>query len=351
MTSKVEQGRVGKGPIGRTGDFMTAPELSPILAMTMVRQATEIDAFLGHPSRFTFVEIGGGTGAFAKAFLRHCQDCVPALFERLSYCLIERSPYLKDCQAQAVGEVMKSFPSPKVTWAESIEQVPEESIVGMVFSNELVDALPVHRVRKENNQLKEIFVDYVDGNFIERLEPFSNPALTQYIQQHEVSVQEAQTTELHVASQDWMGHVAKVLQRGMVITIDYGHTTQDYYSPERRDGTFLCYVNHTISTNPYVRVGEQDMTAHVNFSTLATAGRVHGLMPVGLTTMTNWLMGLGVEELVAGKDEQSEEVKALMQLLRPQGMGKTFKVLVQRKGLEVDRLQGLRYPAFFQDVV
>ena len=141
------------------------------------------------------------------------------------------------------------------------------------------------------------------------------------------------------------------MKRGVVVTIDYGHTAQDYYSPERSEGTFLCYFKHTISKNPYIRVGEQDMTAHVNFSALVTTGKWFGLTPMGFTTMANWLMSLGVEELVVDKDQDSEEVRALMQLLRPHGMGKTFKVLVQQKGVELDALQGLRYPAFFEGIV
>jgi SAM-dependent MidA family methyltransferase len=113
----------------------------------------------------------------------------------------------------------------------------------------------------------------------------------------------------------------------------------------------LCYYRHTISTNPYTRVGEQDMTAHVNFSALAASGTACGLSPVGLTTLANWLIGLGIEELVRGQDQESDDVKALTQLLRPHGMGKTFKVLVQRKGMESFPVQGLRYPAFFDEVV
>jgi SAM-dependent MidA family methyltransferase len=148
-----------------------------------------------------------------------------------------------------------------------------------------------------------------------------------------------------------MTRVARVFHRGMVITVDYGHTGSDYYASDRKDGTFLCYYRHSISTNPYVRVGEQDMTAHVNFSALAKCGKECGLLPVGFTTLANWLMGLGVEEMVEAQDSESHEVQALSQLLRPHGMGTTFKVFVQQKGIESVPLQGLRYRAFFDDVL
>ena len=136
-----------------------------------------------------------------------------------------------------------------------------------------------------------------------------------------------------------------------MITIDYGHTGSDYYAAERKDGTFMCYYKHAVSTNPYSRVGEQDMTAHVNFSALAKTGKGCGLVPVGFTTLAHWLMGLGVEEMVDDQEPESEEIQALSQLLRPHGMGTTFKVLVQQKGIETVTLQGLRYRAFFDEVL
>ena len=148
-----------------------------------------------------------------------------------------------------------------------------------------------------------------------------------------------------------MVQVARVLQQGVVITIDYGHTASDYYAAHRKDGTLLCYYKHAVKTNPYIRVGEQDMTAHVNFSALAKVGEASGLSTVGFTTLANWLMGLGVEELVQDQDPESAEIQALSQLLRPHGMGTTFKVFVQQKGIESVALKGLRYRAFFDEVL
>jgi SAM-dependent MidA family methyltransferase len=224
-------------------------------------------------------------------------------------------------------------------------------LTGAIFSNELVDALPVHRVRWENKELCEIFVTYTGGHFVECLDHCSSPKLAEYIDTHKVALSEGQTSELHIEAEAWMNNVARILHRGVVMTIDYGHTGSDYYRPDRKDGTLLCYYRHTLSTNPYTRVGEQDMTAHVNFSALARSGTARGLVLMGLTTLANWLIGLGVEELVRDQDQESEDVRALGHLLRPHGMGKTFKVLVQRKGMEPFPVQGLRYLAFFDDVV
>jgi len=351
MTQAAEQDQSSSERIGWQGDFYTAPELSPILAKTMVRQVLEIDAQLGYPAHFTFVEMGGGNGTFAADFLVHCQKIAPEFLSRLCYSLVERSPSLQSLQKSRIRAVMGRWGEGQLTWVSSVEHLAADSVAGVMFSNELVDAFPVHRVRLKSPDLQEIFVDYENGQFVERLGPLSSPKLQEYVDRHGVVLQEGQVSELHVAAEQWMAQVARILRCGIVITVDYGHAGSDYYASDRKDGTLICYFQHTVSTNPYIRVGEQDMTAHVNYSALARSGSACGLLPVGFTTLANWLMGLGVEEMVEGHDHESKEVQALSQLLRPHGMGTTFKVLVQCKGIESMSLQGLRYRAFFDDVL
>jgi len=351
MTQAVEAERPSTDRIGWSGDFFTAPELSPILAKTLVRQVLDIDAQLGHPAPFTFMEMGGGNGTFAIDFLQECRTIAPDFFNRLSYRIVERSPYLQSRQAARLREKVGNWVEQHLTWRSSLEEVASDSLTGAVFSNELVDALPVHRLRCENTQLSEVFVAYEGGHFVERLAHCSSPKLLEYVDTHKVSLSEGQTSELHIEAEAWMKNVARILHRGVVMTIDYGHTGKDYYRSDRKDGTLLCYSRHKISCNPYVRIGEQDITAHVNFSALASSGTASGLDVIGLTTLANWLIGLGVEELVRDQDQESESVRALAYLLRPHGMGKTFKVLVQRKAMKPFHFQGLRYPAFFDDVV
>lgn len=351
MTQAIEAEGPSPDRIGWGGDFFTAPELSPMLAKTLVRQILDIDAQLGHPDLFTFTEVGGGNGTFAVDFLQECRAIAPDFFNRLSYQMVERSPYLRSRQEARLRETAGNWAEGHLMWKSSLEEVASDSLTGAVFSNELVDALPVHRVRWENNQLCEIFVAYEGGHFVERLDHCSSPKLAEYVESHKVSLSEGQTSELHIEAEAWMNTVARILHRGVVMTIDYGHTGSDYYRSDRKDGTLLCYYRHAISTNPYIRVGEQDMTAHVNFSALARSGTASGLDLIGLTTLANWLVGLGVEELVRDQDQESEDVRALAQLLRPHGMGKTFKVLVQQKGMKPFAFQGLRYPAFFDEVI
>jgi SAM-dependent MidA family methyltransferase len=136
-----------------------------------------------------------------------------------------------------------------------------------------------------------------------------------------------------------------------VLTIDYGHTAQDYFAPERSQGTVLSYYRHRVEPNPYLRIGEQDITAHVNFSTLALAGEQSGLPVTGFTDLMNFLLSLGADELVGRLDPESKEFQSAVQLLNPRGMGRTFKVLIQHKGIESPTLQGLRFKPFFEGVL
>jgi SAM-dependent MidA family methyltransferase len=144
-----------------------------------------------------------------------------------------------------------------------------------------------------------------------------------------------------------MEQVAHVMARGVVLTIDYGHTAQDLYGPSRRDGTLLCYYHQTASDDPYARVGEQDMTAHVDFTTLATVGEANGLGLTGFTNQMSFLIALGIEEMLENLAQDSPEFSGALHLLRPDGMGRTFKVLVQHKGMAKPELEGLKFQPFF----
>jgi len=198
-----------------------------------------------------------------------------------------------------------------------------------------------------NGRIEEICVDYRDGHFTESLRPLSTPELTGYLRRLNLSLPEGYRTEINLQAVRWMRQVAAVLNRGVVLTIDYGHTAQDLYGPDRAQGTLLCYFSQMASDDPYVRVGLQDMTAHVDFSTLATVGEEQGLCVTGFTNQMSFLMGLGIEEILAGLDPEGAECRAALHLLKPEGMGRTFKVLIQHKGMERPNLKGLKFQPFF----
>jgi SAM-dependent MidA family methyltransferase len=211
----------------------------------------------------------------------------------------------------------------------------------------LPDAFPVHRVEKVGDGLKEIFVEVRDGRFVECLRDPSTPEIEDYFRNLHIELAEGYRTEINLRAPVWMRQVAASMNRGVVITIDYGHSAEDLYGPQRSKGTLLCYRSQMASEDPFVRVGLQDMTAHVDFTTLATAGEEAGLSVTGFTNQMSFLMGLGVEDMIAQLAPETPEFRAALHLLKPEGMGRTFKILVQHKGLEAPALDGLSFKPFF----
>lgn len=335
----------GRERIGWSGDFYTSSDVHGILGQAVAMQARQIDAVLGHPDPFTMVEMGAGKGLFARDVLTALQTQPDSFQQRFRYVLIERSPAMRELQRAKLAPWL-SRPG-LVTWVDTIDALQPGRITGLFFSNELPDAFPVHRIQVTSGQIEEIYVDYGNGRFTECLRPLSTPALADYLQQLPVRLPDGSRTEINLQAVRWMKQVAALIDRGVAITIDYGHTAQDLYGPERSRGTLLCYCSQRASDDPYSRVGLQDMTAHVDFSALAAAGDANGLRVTGFTNQMSFLMGLGIEEMLAGMDPESAGFQAALHLLKPEGMGRTFKVLMQHKGIERPELDGLKFQPFF----
>jgi SAM-dependent MidA family methyltransferase len=339
----------GAERIGWNGDFYTSSDVHPILGQTLARQAEQIDAILGYPGPFTVVEMGPGKGLLARDFLTTIDRQQSPLRHRLRYVLIERSPAMRALQQEQLRPWLHQ--PGQITWVEDLASLAPHSVVGLMFSNELPDAFPVHRIEMVGGELQEIFVDVRDGRFVECLKPLSTSTLSNYFQRINVRLSAGYRTEINLQALDWMKQVAGSLDRGIVLTIDYGHTAHDLYGPDRSKGTFLCYYSQMASEDPYIRVGLQDMTAHVDFTSLATVGEEAGLSVTGFTNQMSFLMGLGVEEMIGRLDPESPEFRAALHLLKPEGMGRTFKILIQHKGIERPNLEGLAFKPFFGSVL
>ena len=337
-------------PIGGEGsDFFTAPSLSPLLAKCLVRQFAEIDERLGHPPVFHLVEMGPGDGTLLRDILQECREQQASLLPRLACILVERSPAFRRRQQETLAAWNELGEG--IQWVDDLRAIADASLTGTLLSNELVDAFPVHRVRMGQDGLQELHVTSCDDVLQEHWGEPSTPELASFLSDLDVELPVGFTTEINLEAVKWIKQVAEVLDCGVVITIDYGHTARDYFSPERKNGTLMGYHRHTVSTNPFTRVGEQDLTAHVNFSSLAHTGERVGLTTTGFTNLQHFLMSLGIEELVEGCDQESAVVRAAAELLRPHGMGTTFKILIQHKGLAVPTLRGLRHRPFFDSVL
>jgi SAM-dependent MidA family methyltransferase len=334
----------GSERIGWDGDFYTSSDVHPLLGQALARQAAQVDALLGCPDPFMIVEMGPGKGLLASHVLSHCRLVSESLAHRLRYVLVECSPAMRALQQERLGPWLG--PSGSVTWLEDLSSLAPGSVTGLMFSNELPDAFPVHRVQQVGGVLKEIFVGVQDGRFVERLEAAS-AEINGYFGRLHIELPEGYRTEVNLRAPRWMRQVAAGMNRGVVITIDYGHSAEDLYGPERAKGTLLCYRSQMASEDPFLHVGRQDMTAHVDFTTLATVGEEAGLSMTGFTNQMSFLMGLGVEDMIAELKPESPEFRAALHLLKPEGMGRTFKLLIQHKGLQAPALDGLIFKPFF----
>jgi SAM-dependent MidA family methyltransferase len=331
--------------IGWSGDFYTSSDVHPILGRAIAAQARQMDELLGCPTPFTIVEMGAGKGLLVRDLLAAIHAQQGDIASRVRYVLIERSPAMREWQRQSLAQWL-SEPG-LVTWVEDLGELAPQSVTGLFYSNELIDAFPVHRIQVADGQTEELCVDYRDGDFVSCLKPLSTSKLDRYLQQLNASWPEGYRTEVNTHALDWMEQVVRLMDRGFVMTIDYGHTAQDLYGPERKDGTFLCYFQHQTNDDPFNRIGEQDMTAHVDFSSLASAGEKLGLHVTGFTNQMSFLMGLGVEGMIEALQPESPEFRAAIHLLKPNGMGSTFKVLIQHKGINQPELDGLKFKPFF----
>ena len=255
----------GQSRIGKNGDFFTSVSVGPLFGRILARQFLEWQVS-------EVIEVGGHRG--------HLQRDVLAAAPELNYRVVE------------VGD-----------------ELPEK-IAGCVFSNELLDALPVHQVCGDSEV-------YVTGDFVEDFGPLSDSRLSR--------LPERYRSEFNLRALDWLEEVARRLEHGYVVTIDYGFERGEYFAPHHKDGHLQCYWQHTKSDNPYEHIGEQDITAHVEFTSLIEHGKELGLEPVLFTTQERYLMKIGEAEIL-----QTPDRDATHQLLHST-MGRAFKVLIQRK--------------------
>jgi SAM-dependent MidA family methyltransferase len=331
-------GRAGRG---REGDYYTSPTVHPVFGVLLGKQLAQMWRLLGEGA-FDIVEVGGGEGYLCLDILDYLQRHEPQCYDLVGYRMGEISPV---CIEKQKG--LLSAHRAKVTW-DSIADVDAIKVEGCFLSNELVDAFPVHRVVMERGELREIYVDLDKGEFQEVHDNPSTPKLGEYFQRLGITLTEGQRAEVNLEAFRWLRGVSQGLKRGFVITIDYGYQAQELFSPHRRDGTFMCYRGHRALSDPYSHLGLQDMTSHVDFTSLIIWGEGCGLELTGIVPQYRFLLALGVLEEAARQDEGKGSWEAmnerltLKNLILPGGMGEAFKVLIQHKGIERPQLVGLR---------
>ncbi|AVH74020.1 class I SAM-dependent methyltransferase [Nostoc sp. 'Lobaria pulmonaria (5183) cyanobiont'] len=361
------------------GDFFTSPNLCSDFGELLAEQFLQMWEILGKPVPFSLVEMGAGQGLLALHILKYHQQHYPDFFTALEYIIVEKSPTLRQEQQQRLQDL-------PVRWCK-FEDIPPNAIAGCFFSNELVDAFPVHQFILETGELREIYVttsvnltlqppslesksfsppligqglgERSNFAFVEVTGEPSTPQLAEHLDLLEINLTQSTypdgyRSEINLAALDWLSIVADRLQRGYVLTIDYGYPASRYYNPRRSQGTLQCYYHHRFHDNPYINIGRQDITAHVDFTALECWGEKYNLKNVGFIQQGLFLMALGLGDRIAALSYQKQPLSqllqhrdALHQLLDPTGLG-GFGVLIQSKGLDKTEisqpLKGLTLP-------
>jgi len=349
--------RPGAGT-GPAGDFYTSPDLHPAFGTLVSRQIAQIlEKAAQDDGPVRVIEAGPGSGRLARDIMAGLGSELPDLARRATYTLVEVSPSMRQAQERILGDAGAAHRWAGVEWASwssLIERAGGGRFAGCVVANEFVDALPVHVVEQSAGELREIYVTLEAGSFRELLLEPSTGRLARHLSELGVSLKEGQRAEVCLKGLDWVSSLGRLFGeegRGGVILIDYGHPAKELYDSTRHRGTLLSYHRHRVTENLYARVGEQDMTAHVDFTSVERRAREAGFDAAPLTTQMRFLVSLGLARMLADLSQsggpalvKARDQMALHGLTAPGGMGEVFKVLLLAKGMKASNLIGAADP-------
>ncbi|OGW40970.1 MAG: hypothetical protein A2Y97_03280 [Nitrospirae bacterium RBG_13_39_12] len=320
--------------IGRAGDFYTSQHVHSIFGTMLGKQIEEMREAMSEVDDFVVVEFGAGEGYMCKDILDYLNK--RNLLQTISYVLVEINPFIQKRQKK----LLENY-SDKVKWVSSLRELG--NIKGCILSNELLDAFPVHLIEMEDD-LKEIYVS-ADNNSILEIKGYpKTTALTDYIKEFSLQLPKGFRTEINLKVKEWFVSINDILSEGFILTIDYGFPASDYYSEDRNRGTLLCYYKHQVSEDPFVNIGEQDITAHVNFSSVKKWGEEFGFTTLGFCQQGIFLVSLGIDQMIQEIAQTSDdyifEVAKIKRLIFPGTIGETHKVMIQYKGSATPELRG-----------
>src|SRR5919197_1468516 len=346
--------------------FGTSPTSHPVFGALIARQLEQMWHLLGDPPVFHVIEVGSGDGTLAQAIVQACWRMAPRLAQVLYYVAADYEPRwlpspdhpfawdygtgdgMSPATASAEGAQLNVPPSPSRRDALlRVQRVKTEGlrafrkVVGCILCNELIDNFPVHRFAIQGGRVKEVFVTLAGGQLTEVLDEPSSPRIAERLTSLGLSLPEGYRGEVNLAMEDWTGQLAQALDRGFILTIDYGQLATDLYSHQNHQGTLVCYHRHVVSRDPYQHIGHQDMTCQVDFTSLMRLGDRHGLATVGYTLQRQFLTNLGFSSCLDALQTQGLSAArtalsrmAMMALVDPEEYG-DFKVLAQAKGHEL----------------
>jgi len=319
-----------KPKIGKQGDFITTSNISDIYGTLLAKWFSYICEKTNLPP--VFCEIGAGTGRFANSFLKewHNSTCSP-----LHYIIVESSPYHRRQQRELL------HPYFSVEQVESLGQI--EPFSGMIFSNELFDALPVHVIEKLNGKFMEVMVGMTDeGQLFEQRAALTNQAIHSFLAESNLVIKEKQRIEIPLAMEKMIENISEVLIDGLVVTADYGYTNEEWANPQHKEGSLRGYYQHMMMDDVLLHPGEMDITTHIHFDYLVQQGMKHRLQLLTKLRQDEFLIKAGIlKELEAHYDpnpfsEVSRRNRAIRSLILPSGISTYFQVMIQQKGLQLN---------------
>lgn len=332
--------------VGAEGDFYTSINVHRVFGRLIAREICRMWEEMGCPASFDIVEAGAGHGQLATDVLDAICELNSRLYEGVRLTLIEAEPSLAEVQGKLLERHLA-----KVSWSTPADLAEGKlRFSGCLYSNELIDSFPTHLVEMTPDGLREVFVAAEGDQFSEVIDSPSTTELEAYLSRLGITLNPGQRTEINLNAVRWLESAAASLERGFILTIDYGYLAPELYGSMRLNGTLLCYYRHTTEENPYIRVGLQDITTHVDFTTLALRGEELGLSKVWYGEQYRFLMAAGMMQelmaLEAAAKTEKEQIAiriSLKKLILPEGgMGDTFKVLVQAKGVDRPQLLCMR---------
>jgi SAM-dependent MidA family methyltransferase len=332
--------------IGRKGDFCTNVSVGPLFGQILMQQIQEMALALGSPDRFVILEQGAEDGQLASDILDTIERTGGSSASHFEYVIVEPFSANRDKQKQLLRE--KKTP---VSWAHDLAQVP--AFTGLILTNELLDSFPVRLVEFDGSRWDELFVALDVDRFVFSPRPIRDERLNRYLTKIPTPAIAPYRTEVNLAALDWIRSAATVLQSGFLLTVDYGFNRNEYYAPLRAEGTLTCYSKQQRFKNPLTNVGECDITAHVDFTSLAEIATEAGLCLLGFADQHHFMVGAaearlrGIEAEVKRSGPSKAEadfLRAYRTLMHPAQMGLAFKFLVLSKNVKVEgALSGFRY--------
>ena len=336
---------------GRAGDFYTSVDVGPQFGALLATQIDEMYRLLasaGSPV-FDLVEVGAGNGQLARDLLDAAESTYPELYAVTRLTLVETSAAARAAQPGTLGHHWAKLSASATTMPDRVS--------GAILANELLDALPTHAVSMTSEGLREIYIDLAGNRFVERIGPPSSPALADYLARLDVDLAVGWRGEINLAAVQWVRTAARRLERGFVILIDYGHPANQLYSESHRAGTLTTFHRHLVGVlrdDPQqpdgpawlAHPGEQDITAHVDLTSVRAAAEAEGLEVLGLLDQSYFLLGLGALDdpgIGAADADALKQRLALKTLLIPGGLGSTHKVLLLGKQVGVPSLRGCSF--------